>query len=55
MSQLKSQIFNVEQETQMFNLSSTNFENVENENDLLLPGCEPTVSTNTDNNCVSKY
>ncbi|XP_025412709.1 zinc finger MYM-type protein 5-like [Sipha flava] len=37
-------------ETQTFNLPSTDLENVENENNLLLPGCEPTVSTNTDNN-----
>jgi len=49
------QILNVEQDIETFNLSSTNLENVENENNLLLPGCEPTVSTNTDNNLVSKY
>lgn len=39
----------------MVNIPTTNVENVENVKTLLLPGCEPTVSTSTDNNLVSKY
>ncbi|KAE9536152.1 hypothetical protein AGLY_007375 [Aphis glycines] len=37
-------------ESQMVNIPTTNVDTVENVKILLLPGCEPTVSTSTDNN-----